>query len=105
MNAMSLKDALETCEHRIQYCANLYGANFKTELPFLMACEEALKADSENIKNCLTEDEIDFIEGVFENYYQEDIYAIARESEVAESIFEKMGIIEKKEELFGEEER
>ena len=40
---MNLKEALETAKYRIQYCANLYGAKWKTEEPFLKACTKALE--------------------------------------------------------------
>lgn len=40
---MNLKEALETAKYRIQYCANLYGAKWKTEEPFLKVCTKALE--------------------------------------------------------------
>lgn len=40
---MNLKEALETAKYRLQYCANLYGAKWKQEEPFLKACTKALE--------------------------------------------------------------
>lgn len=40
---MNLKEALETAKYRLQYCANLYGAKWKQEEPFLKACVKALE--------------------------------------------------------------
>ena len=40
---MKVKDAIDTVKYRIQYCANLYGAKWKEEEPFLKACLKALE--------------------------------------------------------------
>lgn len=40
---MKVKDAIDTVKYRIQYCANLYGAKWKEEEPFLKACQKALE--------------------------------------------------------------
>lgn len=40
---MNLKETIEIVKYRIQYCANLYGAKWKDEEPFLKVCEKALK--------------------------------------------------------------
>lgn len=40
---MKVKEAIDTVKYRIQYCANLYGAKWKEEEPFLKACLKALE--------------------------------------------------------------
>lgn len=46
----------------------------------------------------LTEMEVYLISKVFQNYYCMGIYEIAEEDETARSLFEKIGLIERKEE-------
>lgn len=48
--------------------------------------------------NELTDREVYLISKVFQNYYCMGIYEIAEEDETAKSLFEKIGLIERKEE-------
>lgn len=51
-----------------------------------------------------TMQERDLVSEVFQNYYHEGIYAIARESAIAKSLFLKIGLIGGGEELEDNEE-
>lgn len=51
-----------------------------------------------------TMQERDLVSEIFQNYYYEGIYTIARESEVAKSLFLKIGLIGEGEELEDNEE-
>ena len=103
MKTMTFEEAKELCDERIRFCANLYGAKFVTELPFLKACSEALEI-AINAPENFTDSEANLVSDVFQNYYMEGLYDIANENETAKSIFEKLGLIEKHDEIVGEDE-
>lgn len=40
---MTNSEALEICNERLRFCANLYGAKWTDEAPFLTACKNAME--------------------------------------------------------------
>lgn len=95
---MTLEDARKQVDYRLAYCANLYGANYKREEPFLKVCKEAIDF-YERSPEGFTDEEKRFIGDLFENYYTENLYSIAGWNDTAESILIKLGLIEPKIEM------
>lgn len=92
---MTPEQALEIVSYRRKYCANLYGPDFKVELPIYEACERALRFQIENKgREPVTPEEARRISKVFQNYYCTGVMDIAKEDETIASLFKKIGLIE-----------
>lgn len=87
---MTYEEALETCNLRLQFVANIYGARWKEEATFLKTCAAAL----EEVQNrFISEPEAELISDIFQDQYGMGLYEIAEESENAKSLFEKAGLL------------
>ena len=92
---MTPEQALEIVSYRRKYCANLYGPDFKVELPIYEACEKALRFQIENKgREPVTPEEAWEVSKVFQNHYCMGVEERAREDETIASLFKKIGLIE-----------
>lgn len=92
---MTPEQALEIVSYRRKYCANLYGPDFKVELPIYEACERALRFQIENKgREPVTPEEAWEVSKVFQNHYCMGVEELAREDETIASLFKKIGLID-----------
>ena len=96
---MTYDEAMLVCEDRIKFCANIYGNKWKDEMPFLMACRDALEVAIKFVDGFLTDEEKAYLTDTFEIHYMKTLSAIAQNDKTAESVFEKLGMIESIDEI------
>ena len=100
---MTYDEALEYCTDQITFCANIYGAKWREHEEFLKVCQKALEVVLSSPEG-FTDEERELIGDTFQNYHMTELYQIANFDDVAESIFVKLGLIEKRMTLDDEQE-